>query len=192
MKPQKILQKVRGFISLFQKMSGEKQSFWSTTQGMLTVVGGLIAVAAALLVLQGAGSTGGNSYPVTPAIPTTPVIQVSVPDTIPKENKTCYLTITANPDKIAEGETTELNVTVVNWQGTPVPGATVTISTAGGTFLSSREMSVTGKTDSSGIFRTTWGAYPPYIGGGYLMDVKVSTKDWQSSSRLNGIWVNIR
>jgi hypothetical protein len=176
-------------------MSGEKQSFWSTTQGMLTVLGGFIAGATALLlVLQGAGSTGGNLNPVTPTIPpvTTPVTQVSVTDTIPKDTKTCYLTITANPNTITEGELTELNVTVVDWQGMPVPGATVTISAGGGTFISSREMSVTGKTDRSGIFRTTWGAYPPYIGGGYLMDVTVTTKDWQSSSRLNRIWVNIR
>jgi asparagine N-glycosylation enzyme membrane subunit Stt3 len=176
-------------------MSDEKQSFCTTKQGMLIMLGGLIAVAAALLLaLQGVGSTGGNPYSVTPTIPqvTIPITQVSVTDTIPKDNKTCYLTISANPNTIAEGESTEINVTVVNWQGTPVPGATVTISTAGGTFLSSREMSVTGKTDHSGIFRTTWGAYPPYIGGGYLMDVQVSTKDWQSSGRLNKVWVNIR
>lgn len=176
-------------------MSDEKQSFWTTNQGILIMLGGLIAIAAALLLaLHGVGSTEGNSYPVTPTIPqvTTPVTKVSVTDTILIDNKTCYLTISANPNTIAEGESTELNVTVVDWQGTPVPGATVTISTAGGTFISSREMSVTGKTDSSGIFRTTWGAYPPHIGGGYIMDVKVSTKDWQSSGRLNKVWVNIR
>jgi hypothetical protein len=182
-------------IIVLISMSSENPSFWSTTQGILIVLGGLIAITAALLlILQGAGSSGGNSYPVSQTIPqvTTPITQVSVTDTIPKDNKTCYLSITANPNKIAEGETTELNVTVVDWQGTPVPGATVTISTAGGTFLSSREMSVTGKTDHSGIFRTTWGAYPPYIGGGYIMDVKVSTKDWQSSGRLNKVMVSIK
>jgi hypothetical protein len=176
-------------------MSEKKPSFWLTTQGVLIFVGGLIAISVVfLLVLQSVSSTGGNLYPVTPSIPqvSTPVTQVSVTDTIPKENKTCFLTITANPKKIAEGETTELNVTVVNWQGTPVPGATVTISTADGTFLSSGEMSVTGKTDRSGIFRTIWGAYPPYIGGGYSMEVKVSTKDWQSSGRLNNVMVYIK
>ncbi len=125
-------------------------------------------------------------------IPTSvPFSQVSVAKTVPKDNMLFYVTITANPSKIAEGEETELNVTVVSGQGMPVSGATVVISAGGGTFISSREMTVAGKTDSSGIFRTTWGAYPPYIAGGYIIDAKVSKDGMWDAGGPNRVHVGI-
>lgn len=121
-----------------------------------------------------------------------PFSQVSVAKTIPKNNMLFYVTITANPSKIAEGEETELNVTVVSEQGMPVSGATVTINGGYGTFFSSHDTSVTGKTDSSGIFRTTWGAFPPWLPGGIIMEAKVSKEGMWDAGWPNRVIVYIK
>lgn len=120
------------------------------------------------------------------------VSPISVTGTIPKDYNLFHVTITANPIKISEGEETELNVTVVSEQGIPVSGATVNINAGYGTFLSSHDTSVTGKTDSSGIFRTRWGAYPPWLPGGLVMAATVTKEGMYDAGWRNWVIVFIK
>ena len=77
------------------------------------------------------------------------------------------LTATSNPPIISQGQKTTINVFAQDSQGHPLSSATVTLSVGGGRFDQTGTATVSGQTDSSGVFRAYWSCNycaPAYIG----------------------------
>lgn len=79
----------------------------------------------------------------------------------------------ANPHVLRPGNQTELVIQAISSQNSPVSDANVRIDSGGGTFISSGSLTVIGRTDYSGSFRTMWRSPSP-ASRGYVMSVAVS------------------
>lgn len=80
--------------------------------------------------------------------------------------------ISANPTSVTEGQITVIEVKALSGKNIPIPDADVVVSTGGGEFLATKGLSDKGKTDTSGIFKTSW--HCPKCAPNYLFTAKVT------------------
>jgi len=66
------------------------------------------------------------------------------------------VTASVIPTVVHRGQTTKVNVFVQDAKGNPIPAATVSLSAGGGYFSRTETSSVSGSTDSSGVFKAKW------------------------------------
>ncbi|MFT5166142.1 MAG: hypothetical protein ACI8P3_001373 [Saprospiraceae bacterium] len=113
--------------------------------------------------------------------------------------KELYVLSSLGSSSVAPGEKATISVTVKDKDGRAIEDATVLISSGGGKFLESKNMSydpasklqgpfkVSGKTESSGVFTSWWACYP--CAGGYEMSVIVSKSGYED--KRSKLTVNI-
>jgi hypothetical protein len=92
------------------------------------------------------------------------------PPRTPSTGEPVRIECTANPQAIPSGGQAGIRVFVFNEQNIPISGAIVLIESGGGWFSSNGTTSVTGQTDSGGVFTTKWKAPNPALKG-YILSV---------------------
>jgi len=93
------------------------------------------------------------------------------------------------PKTVSPGGDAGIIVSVWDANGQGIPNASVTVSAGGGTFSGSGASTVTGNTNSSGVFRTSWRSPNP-AAKGYVMGVKVTKEGYQNSTAQLTVPIN--
>ncbi len=125
--------------------------------------------------------------PTTPTptapTPTTPTPTAPIPTTPTPTTPTLSISVTGSPDPVVAGGTSQVTVHVTSAGGTPVSGASVSLSAADGSLNPT-----TGTTDMNGDFKSTYTA--PGTDGTYKISATASKTDYTSGSGSDQIAVN--
>jgi beta-lactam-binding protein with PASTA domain len=88
----------------------------------------------------------------------------------------------SSPQQLSSGGTATITVTARDPGGSTIPNARVTVSTGGGTFVTSGTTSVTGNTDQNGVYRVSWRAPAPKAAPSYTIGITVTKEGFQQGS----------